>query len=138
MGFFRNLKNWSDKNKKRKQETDEKKPEIEQRSTEEQSKNNKKGKLAYLWAFISIVVYVLGFGLVFTAWSENIALGIMALLLALTITPIAHRKAIELAKEQRKINGKGLGALIFATLIPTAVLIGFFFFFVLGGVYNII
>ena len=101
-----------------------------------QLKNNKKGKLAYLWTVISIVVYLIGFGLVATAWEENIGVGILALLLALTTTPFAHRKAIDLAREQRRINGKGLLALIVASVLPLIVLAGGFFFFVFGGMYT--
>ena len=100
-------------------------------------KNNKKGKLSYLWTVISIVVYVLGFGIVLYAWQENIVLGIMALLFALSIMPIAHKKAIDLAQEQRRINGKGRLALLLAILLPTAILVVGFFFFVFGYVYMI-
>ena len=136
MGFFNSLKNWSDNNKRRKQEREARKQAVNQNPTEEQLKNNKKGKLAYLWTVISIVVYIIGFGLVAAAWGENIGVGIMALLLALTTTPLAHKKAIELAQEQRRINGKGLLALIFASILPLIVLAGGFFFFVFGGMYT--
>ena len=136
MGFFNSLKNWSDNNKRRKQEHEARKQAVNQNPTEEQLKNNKKGKLAYLWTVISIVVYLIGFGLVATAWEENIGIGILALLLALTTTPFAHRKAIDLAREQRRINGKGLLALIVASFLPLIVLAGGFFFFVFGGMYT--
>lgn len=89
-----------------------------------------------MWTVISIVVYLIGFGLVATAWEENIGVGILALLLALTTTPFAHRKAIDLAREQRRINGKGLLALIVASILPLIVLAGGFFFFVFGGMYT--
>ena len=134
MGFLKDLNNLSNKRKAKKEQRAK---EVNQNPTEEQLKNNKKGKLAYLWTFISIVVYVLGFGMVFSAWSENVALGIMALLFALVLTPMAHRKAISLAKEQRSINGKGKGALIFAIIVPTIILALGFFFFVFGGMYQI-
>lgn len=136
MGFFNSFKNWSDNNKRRKQEREARKQAVNQNPTEEQLKNNKKGKLAYLWIVISIVVYLIGFGLVATAWEENIGVGILALLLALTTTPFAHRKAIDLAREQRRINGKGLLALIVASILPLIVLAGGFFFFVFGGMYT--
>ena len=136
MGFFNSLKNWSDNNKRRKQEREARKQAVNQNPTEEQLKNNKKGKLADLWTVLSIVVYLIGFGLVATAWEENIGVGILALLLALTTTPFAHRKAIDLAKEQRRINGKGLFALIVASILPLIVLAGGFFFFVFGGMYT--
>ena len=136
MGFFNSFKNWSDNNKKRKQEREARKQAVNQNPTEEQLKNNKKGKLAYLWTVISIVVYLIGFGLVATAWEENIGVGILALLLALTTTPFAHRKARDLAREQRRINGKGLLALIVASILPLIVLAGGFFFFVFGGMYT--
>ena len=135
MGFFNSFKNWSDNNKKRKQEREARKQAVNQNPTEEQQKDNKKGKLAYLWTVISIVVYLIGFGLVAAAWEENIGVGILALLLALTTTPFAHRKAINLAREQRRINGKGLLALIVASILPLIVLAGGFFFFVFGGMY---
>ena len=136
MGFFNSFKNWSDNNKRRKQEREARKQAVNQNPTEEQLKNNKKGKLAYLWTVISIVVYLIGFGLVATAWEENIGVGILALLLALTTIPFAHRKAIDLAREQRRINGKGLLALIVASILPLIVLAGGFFFFVFGGMYT--
>lgn len=136
MGFFNSFKNWSDNNKRRKQEREARKQAVNQNPTEEQLKNNKNGKLAYLWTVISIVVYLIGFGLVATAWEENIGVGILALLLALTTTPFAHRKAIDLAREQRRINGKGLLALIVASILPLIVLAGGFFFFVFGGMYT--
>ena len=136
MGFFNSFKNWSDNNKRRKQEREARKQAVNQNPTEEQLKNNKKGKLAYLWTVISIVVYLIGFGLVATAWEENIGVGILALLLALTTTPFAHRKAIDLAREQRRINGRGLLALIVASILPLIVLAGGFFFFVFGGMYT--
>ena len=98
-------------------------------------KNNKKGKLAYLWTVISIIVYVFAFGMVATAWEENFALGIFALLIVLVVAPIPHRKAISLAKEQRAINGKGLIALLVASFIPLILLAGGFFFFIFGGMY---
>lgn len=135
MGFFKSLNEWSKKNKERKQEKEARKKEVNQNPTEEQLKNNKKGKLSYLWTIISIIVYILGFGMVFAAWEENVAVGIFALILALVITPLAHRKAIDLAKEQRRINGKGLLALILATILPLIVLVCGFLFFVFGGMY---
>ena len=135
MGFFNGLKNISNRNKERKAKKEQKSKEVNKNPTEEQLKNNKKGKLAYLWAVISIIVYVFAFGMVATAWEENFALGILALLLVLTIAPLPHRKAISLAKEQRAINGKGLIALLFASFIPLIVLAGGFFFFVFGGMY---
>ena len=134
MGFFKDLNDW---NNKRKQKKEQKAKEVNKTPTEEQLRNNKKGKVAYLWSLISIVVYVLGFGMVFAAWEENIALGIFALIFALTITPISHRKAISLAQEQRRINGKGKTALIVAMLLPTIILVVGFFFFVFGGMYRI-
>ena len=44
MGFFNSLKNWSDNNKRRKQEREARKQAVNQNPTEEQQKNNKKGK----------------------------------------------------------------------------------------------
>lgn len=137
MGFFRSLKNWSDNNKRRRQERDAKKQAVNRNPTDEQLKNNKKGKLAYLWTIISIVVYVLGFGFVASAWKENIGVGIFALLLTLIITPLVHKKAVNLALEQRRINGKGFFALLIASILPSIVLVAGFFFFVFGGVYSL-
>lgn len=135
MGFFNSLKNWSDNNKKRKQQKEARKQAVNENPTEEQLKNNKKGKLAYLWTVISVFAYVIGFALVAIAWEQNIAVGIFALLLALIITPIFHKKAIDLAQEQRRINGKGRFALIVASILPLVILAGGFFFFVFGGMY---
>lgn len=135
MGILRDLNELSRRSKIRRQEREQKAKEVNSQPTEEQLKNNKNGKLAYLWTFISIVVYVLGFGLVFAAWGENAAVGIIALILVLSLTPMAHTKAINYAKKQRKINGKGLFALIVASILPLAVLAIGFFFFVFGGMY---
>ena len=135
MGFFESIKEIKNRRNKRKAEKAEKVKAVNQNPTEEELKNNKKGKLAYLWTIISIVAYVVAFGLVAMAWQENIALGIMALLLALIFAPMFHTKAINLAKEQRQINGKGRIALIVASIIPLIVLAGGFFFFVFGGMY---
>lgn len=138
MGLLKELNSWSNRNKERKAKREQKKKEVNKNPTEEELKNNKKGKLAYLWTFISIIVYLGGFLLVASAWMENIAVGIVALIFVLSISPIAHNKAIHLAKEQRKINGKGLFALILATILPTLILICGFLFFVFGGIYNYI
>jgi len=135
MGILRELNELSERNKQRKQEREERKKQVNQSPTEEQLKDNKNGKLAYLWTFFSIVAYVLGFGLVFAAWGENAGVGILALILALSLTPMVHTKAVNYARKQRKINGKGLFALIIATLLPAAVLAFGFFFFVFGGMY---
>ena len=134
MGFLKDLSNWSKRNKQKKEA---RKQAVNQNPTDEQLKDNKKGKLAYLWTFISIVVYGLGFGLVYGAWQTNIAVGIMALILSLSLTPIVHAKAINLAKDQRRINGKGLLALLLASLLPLIVLAGGFFFFAIGDIFNI-
>ena len=64
MGILRDLNELSRRSKIRRQEREQKAKEVNSQPTEEQLKNNKNGKLAYLWTFISIVVYVLGFGLV--------------------------------------------------------------------------
>ena len=137
MGFFDGLKRLLNRSKQVKEKKEQKAKGVNEAPSEEQLKNNKKGKLAYLWIVISIVVYVLGFGMVFAAWGENIALGIMAFIFALIFTPIPHNKAIDLAKQQRSINGKGTVALILAYLIPTLLLAFGFFFFVFGGMYQI-
>ena len=135
MGLFKGLKEWSDNNKKRKAEKAERAKQVNQNPTEEQLKNNKKGKLAYLWTFLSVVAYVLGFAAVVAAWEVNIAVGIMALIIMLPVTSIVQKKAVDLAKEQRRINGKGLFALILASVLPSLILAGIFFFFVFGGMY---
>lgn len=137
MRFFNALKKWSNNNKVRKQQKEASKQDTNEKPTAEQTKNNKKGKLAYLWILISVIVYIFGFGVVAGAWQENIALGIVALLMMLLITPIAHKKAINLAQEQREINGKGRLALLLASILPSLVLAGGFFFFVFGGIYMI-
>ena len=55
MGFF-------NRSKERKAKKEQKSKEVNKNPTEEQLKNNKKGKLAYLWTVISIIVYVFAFG----------------------------------------------------------------------------
>ena len=135
MGLFKGLKEWSDYRKKKKAEKAERAKQVNQNPTEEELKNNKKGKLAYLWTFLSVVAYVLGFGVVLMAWQSNIALGIVALIFMLPITSAVQTKAVNLAKEQRQINGKGLLALILASVLPSLILVVGFFFFVFGGVY---
>lgn len=135
MGFFKGLKEMSDWREKRKQKKEARKKEVNQNPTEEELKNNKKGKLAYLWTAISIVVYLLGFFWVASVWENNIGIGIMSLIICLMITPLVHRKAISLAQEQRQINGKGRLAYILALILPLIVLMGGGFFFFLGGMY---
>ena len=135
MGFFQSIREMKNRRNKRKAEKAEKAKAVNQNPTEEELKNNKKGKLSYLWTVISIIVYLVAFGLVAKAWEENIGLGIMALIMALMFAPISHSKAINLAKEQRQINGKGRLALIIASILPLIVLAGGFFFFVFGGMY---
>ena len=135
MGLFKGLKEWSDYRKKKKAEKAERAKQVNQNPTEEELKNNKKGKLAYLWTFLSVAAYVLGFGVVLMAWQSNIALGIVALIFMLPITSAVQTKAVNLAKEQRQINGKGLLALILASVLPSLILVVGFFFFVFGGVY---
>ena len=135
MGFFKGLKDLSNWSKRNKEKKEQKAKEVNQNPTEEQMKNNKKGKLSYLWTVLSIVAYLVGFFFVATAWEENIGLGIMALLIMLPVSSLVQRKAIELAREQRRINGKGLLALMIASFVPLIVLAGGFFFFVFGGMY---
>jgi len=132
MGF---LKDWSDYRKKKKQKKAEKAKNVNQNPTEEELKNNKKGKLSYLWTLLSIVAYVLAFGIVAKAWEMNFAVGIIALIMMTIIASLVHRKAISLAQEQRKINGKGLFALLLASFLPLVVLAGGVFFFLFGGMY---
>ena len=136
MGLFKWLKENSENRKKKKAEKAEKEKQVNKEPTEEELKNNKKGKLSYLWTFISIVVYVLGFGVVASAWQNSIALGVVAFIFVLVISPVAQTKAVNLAKEQRSINGKGKVALLLAYLLPTAILAMGFFFFVFGGMYS--
>ena len=135
MDILKNLKELSDYSKKRKAKKEQRKKEVNQNPTEEELKNNKNGKLSFLFTFISIVVYILGFGVVAMGFEENFAVGIISLLFVLMITPLVQRKAISLAQKQRKINGKGLFALICAYILPLAVLAGGFFFFITGGYY---
>ena len=136
MGLWNSLKKFSRNSEERKSKKEQQTAVGENcNPTKEQIKNNKKGKLSYLWTAISIVVYLLGFALVATAWTENIGVGILALLFVLVITPIPHRKAIELAQQQRRINGRGFVALLLAIILPLVILAGGFFFFVFGGMY---
>ena len=135
MGFWNGLKELSNWSKKNKQKKEEKEKKVNENPTEEQLLDNKKGKLSFLWTFLSVVVYVLGFGVVAKGFDVNAAVGIIALVVALLITPLVQRKAISLAQEQRRINGKGLIALICACAIPLIVLAGGVFFFAFGGYY---
>jgi len=135
MGFWKGLKELSNWSKKNKQKKEEKAKKVNESPTEEQLKDNKKGKLSFLWTFLSVVVYVLGFGVVAKGFDINVGVGIIALLVALLTTPLAQRKAISLAQEQRRINGKGLIALILAVVLPLAILAGGVFFFAFGGYY---
>lgn len=130
MGFWGNLKKFSNKSEKKEVK---KAKNVNQSPTEEQLKNNKKGRLSYLWTFFSIITYLLGFTLVAAGFDQNVAVGIIALIFVLSITPIVQHKAIDLANEQRAINGKGLFALILAYILPLVILAGGFFFFIFGG-----
>ena len=132
MGFWQNLKELSAWSKKNKQKKEEKAKKVNDNPTEEELKNNKKGKLSYLWSVLSVITYLVAFAIVFNAFSENIALGFVALIFALPISPIVQRKAISLAQEQRLINGKGFFALLIATLVPTIFLAGGACFFIFG------
>ena len=109
--------------------------EINRNPTEEELKNNKKGKLSIGLTILSIVVYLLAFVLVACSWQINVALGIFVLILVLMFVPSIQIKAIKLAKQQRKINGKGRPALILANTLPTLVLVVGVLFFVFGGMY---
>ena len=133
MGFFDGLRKISRASEERKKKKEQKAKSVNQNPSEEELKNNKKGKLSYLWTFISMVVYVLGFGLVFAACEENFGVGILAFIFVLSITPMAQTKAVNLAREQRRINGKGLLALILAYILPLSILVAGFLFFTLGG-----
>lgn len=109
--------------------------EINRNPTEEELKNNKKGKLSIALTILSIVVYLLAFVLVACSWQINVALGIFVLILVLMFVPAIQIKAINLAKQQRKINGKGRPALILANTLPTLALVVGVLFFVFGGMY---
>lgn len=129
MGFLKGLKEVSDYNKKRRAKKKEREESVNRNPTEEQLKDNKKGKLSYLWTVFSIIAYIAGFVLVAMGFNENVGVGIFAMIIVLMLAPMVQKKAINLAKQQRKINGKGLFALILAIILPLAVLfIGVFFF----------
>lgn len=107
--------------------------EINRNPTEEELKDNKKGKLSIVVTIVSTIVYLIAFILVASSWQVNIGLGIFVLVLV--FTPSIQIKAINLAKQQRKINGKGTTALILANVLPTIALVGGVLFFALGGMY---
>ena len=109
--------------------------EINHNPTEEELKDNKKGKLSIVLTIVSTIVYLIAFVLVDSSWQVNIGLGIFVLLLVLIFTPSIQIKAINLAKQQRKINGKGTTSLLFANILPTTVLVVGVLFFALGGMY---
>lgn len=132
MGFWKGIKELSEHSKRNKAKREARKKQVNENPTEEQLKNNKKGKLSYLWTFLSIVTYLLAFVLVAGAFNENLAVGIFALLLVLPLSPMVQKKAIALAREQREINGKGLFALILATVLPALILCAGVIFFVFG------
>ena len=132
MGFWKGIKELSEHSKRNKAKREARKKQVNENPTEEQLKNNKKGKLSYLWTFLSVVTYLLAFVLVAGAFNENFAVGIFALLLVLPLSPMVQKKAIALAREQREINGKGLFALILATILPALILCAGILFFVLG------
>lgn len=132
MGFWKGIKELSEHSKRNKAKREARKKQVNENPTEEQLKNNKKGKLSYLWTFLSIVTYLLSFVLVAGAFNENLAVGIFALLLVLPLSPMVQKKAIALAREQREINGKGLFALILATILPALILGAGVIFFVFG------
>ena len=109
--------------------------EINRNPTEEELKDNKKGKLSIVVTIVSTIVYLIAFILVASSWQVNIGLGIFVLVLVLIFTPSIQIKAINLAKQQRKINGKGTTALILANVLPTIALVGGVLFFAFGGMY---
>ena len=136
MGFWKGLKEFSQASERRKQQKQERAKNINQNPTEEELKNNKKGKLSILWTFLSLVVYFLAFGIIAMAFEENAAVGIFALLLFVPISTLPHRKAIGLAKEQRRINGKGSFVLFIACVLPLIVLVSGTLFFMFGWLYR--
>ncbi len=109
--------------------------EINQNPTEEELKDNKKGKQSIVLMIVSIVVYLVAFVLVASSWQVNVGLGILVLILVLMFTPTIQIKAINLAKQQRKINGKGTISLILANVLPTLTLVIGVLFFALGGMH---
>ena len=135
MKFFRGLKATFEAIGKLWRIERERDTEINRNPTEEELKNNKKGKLSIALTILSIVVYLIAFVLVACSWQINVALGIFVLILVLVFAPSIQIKAINLAKQQRKINGKGRSALILANILPTLVLVAGVLFFVLGGMY---
>lgn len=135
MKFFRGLKATFEAIGKLWRIERERDTEINRNPTEEELKNNKKGKLSIALTILSIVVYLIAFVLVACSWQINVALGIFVLILVLVFAPSIQIKAINLAKQQRKINGKGRSALILANTLPTLVLVAGVLFFVFGGMY---
>ena len=135
MKFFRGLKATFEAIGKLWRIERERDTEINRNPTEEELKNNKKGKLSIALTILSIVVYLIAFVLVACSWQINVALGIFVLILVLVFAPSIQIKAINLAKQQRNINGKGRSALILANTLPTLVLVAGVLFFVLGGMY---
>ena len=135
MKFFRGLKATFEAIGKLWRIERERDTEINRNPTEEELKNNKKGKLSIALIILSIVVYLIAFVLVACSWQINVALGIFVLILVLVFAPSIQIKAINLAKQQRRINGKGRSALILANTLPTLVLVAGVLFFVLGGMY---
>ena len=135
MKFFRGLKATFEAIGKLWRIERERDTEINRNPTEEELKNNKKGKLSIALTILSIVVYLIAFVLVACSWQINVALGIFVLILVLVFAPSIQIKAINLAKQQRKINGKGRSALILANTLPTLVLVAGVLFFAFGGMY---
>ncbi len=135
MKFFRGLKATFEAIGKLWRIERERDTEINRNPTEEELKNNKKGKLSIALTILSIVVYLIAFVLVACSWQINVALGIFVLILVLVFAPSIQIKAINLAKQQRRINGKGRSALILANTLPTLVLVAGVLFFVFGGMY---
>lgn len=131
------LKDISDFNKRRKQRKEERSQKVNQNPTEEQLKDNKNGKKAYLWSFLSVIAYLIGFVVIASGFNNNFAIGIIAMMFVLPITSLIQRKAIGFAQQQRKINGKGLFALIVASVVPLIVLFVGFMYFAFGWMYKL-
>ena len=136
MGFWKNLKEMSDNRKLRKQRKAEREKKVNQNPTEEQLKDSKNMKRAWMWTIFSILAYAGAFVIVAAGFSNNFFVGIIAMIVVIPVSTIFQKKAIDYAQEQRQINGKGFVVLLIAYIVPLIVLFAGIFYFTLGWVYR--
>lgn len=136
MGFWKGLKELSDYSEKRRQRKKQREKNVNQNPTEEQLKDNKNAKRAWLWTILSMLAYAGAFLIVALGFSNHFAVGIVAMVVVIPVSTIFQKKAIEYAQQQRRINGKGFFVLLVAYIVPLVIFFAGIFYFTFGWFYR--